>query len=554
MSTSEVDVVKAIYPLLGPLLRPIVFGALLCSACTAFDKELEPMAECTTNAECTDKMSSGDTPTPAMCIKEPNAHCVPLLSDDCMTITGDYMDDKAVLIASLLSVTGAQGATNIPRQQSAIMAVEEINASNASSGILQSTAPGDTRKLVMLSCNEATNLPRVATHLITELHVPAIVGPNLSQDTLDLTLGDPARGLPSSAQAGTALMSPAAVASAIATIPDNGLSFMMVPSDIQRVPLMKIRINQLETQLRTARTPRTTMRIGIWYRGDALGEGTRDGLNTLVFNGNPLAMEIARGNAREDMYSPTSTDNSAMVQAYIAFKPDIVVLVGTAEAASLFANPLEAAWATLPTTVPKPYYVAIDSTKVPEVIAAVTANSELHVRWSGTGITPTPESVPVLSAFQIAYGQRWKDANGNPQPATQSGMGPAYDAVYTIALSLVGKQDVHGATISTSMGRLATNSVACTSDASGVQAPCFTISDNKRTLYSNMSMLLADKPVTEIGTFGRLEWDGQGAKSSGVIELWCIDATGTKPVFASSGQTYDVKTQTASGTYTPCGP
>jgi ABC-type branched-subunit amino acid transport system substrate-binding protein len=86
-----------------------------------------------------------------------------------------------VLIASLLSTTGAQAATNIPRQQAAMMAVQDINASHASGGILQSSTPGDTHKLVMVSCDEVANFSRVTTHLISELHVPAIVGPNLSQ-------------------------------------------------------------------------------------------------------------------------------------------------------------------------------------------------------------------------------------------------------------------------------------------------------------------------------------------------------------------------------------
>lgn len=528
----------------------VLIGLLACSACTTFNHELP---DCTTNAECTTRMSVGGTTVPAVCVHEPVARCVQLTSEDCSTITGDYLDDSAVLIASLLSTTGAQAATNIPRQQSAIMAVEEINASNASGGILQSAKPGDTRKLTMVSCDEAANLPRAATHLITDLHVPAIVGPNLSQDTLDLTLGKPSIGLPSSAQAGTVLMSPAAVASAIATIPDNGLSFMMVPSDIQRVPLMKARINALEAQLKV--DPSKSIKIGVYYRGDALGQGTRDGLNTLTLNGNPLAMEISRGNAREDMYSPTATaaDNSALIQSYILFRPDIIVLVGTAEAASAFAIPLEAAWPAAVTQ--RPYYVAIDSTKVPEVLAAVNTSGELRKRWSGTGITPTPESQSVLSAFQIAYGQRWRDTAGNPQPATQSGMGPAYDAVYTIALSLVGKRDIiHGDMIAAGMPSLATNPQPCMSDVSGVQSPCFTISDHSRTLYTNMSMLLGGRAVTEIGTFGRLEWDPQGAKTSGVIELWCIDQTGPKPIYASSGQTYDVKSQKLSGTYTPCGP
>jgi len=143
---------------------------------------------------------------------------------------------------------------------------------------------------------------------------------------------------------------------------------------------------------------------------------------------------------------------------------------------------------------------------------------------------------------------------GAAAPATVSGMGPAYDAVYTIALSLVGKHDpvIQGSMIAAGMPGLASNPQPCASDLSGFQAPCFSISEHSRTLYQNMSMLLGAQKVTEVGTFGRLEWDSQGAKTSGLIELWCIDGSGQKPFYASSGQTYDVKSQASAGTYTQC--
>ena len=524
---------------------------LVLTSCTVFDQEIDATVQpdCTTNAQCTTRLAA-DGSIPAMCVQDPAPHCVQLTSDDCAVITGDPSDDRSILIASLLSTTGAQASTNLPRQQAAIMAVEEINSSNASGGILQSATPGDTRKLVMVSCDEATNLPRVANHLITDLKVTAIVGPNLSQDVLDLTVGNPSVNLPSSAQAGTALLTPTGVASAIATIPDNGLTYMMVPSDIQRTPLMKLSINALETDLKAARS-KSALKIGIYYRSDALGEGTRDGLTSLMFNGTTLANAINLGAAREDAYDPTSTNNSALVSAYAAFQPDIIVVVGAAEAVKYFMQPLEAAW---PGGVARPYYLAIDSTKVVDLITAVTGNEDLRKRIRGTGVTQTVESVPVFSAFQIAYGQRWKDASGNPQPATQSGMGPAYDAVYTIALALVGRTDVHGPSMVGGMPSLASSTAACQYDASGVIAPCFTVSDHSRTLYPNMGTLLQKKKVTEIGTSGRLEWDAQGAKSSGLIEMWCISNTGPKPTFASSGLTYDVKSQTTAGSYTPCAP
>jgi ABC-type branched-subunit amino acid transport system substrate-binding protein len=510
-----------------------------------FDHELDPKPDCQTNAECTARLGE-----PGFCVQQPLGHCVALGSDDCTTITGDYLDDRAILIASLLSTTGAQASTNLPRQQAAMMAVEEINATNASGGILQSSTPGDARKLAMVSCDEAANLVRAATHLLTDLKVTAIVGPNLSQDVLDLTIGNAATGLPSSAQAGVALLTPTGVASAIATIPDNGLTYMMTPSDVQRVPLMKLQINSVEADLKVARS-KSTIKLAIYYRGDALGEGTRDGLVSLLVNGTTLSNAITAGKAREDAYDPLSTNNTALVASYVQFLPDIVVVVGAAEAVKYFIVPLEAMW---PTGTPRPYYVAIDSTKVPDLLTAVTNNDDLRMRVRGTGITTTMETQPVYSAFQIAYGTRWKDTSGNPQPATQSGMGPAYDAVYTIALALVGKTDVRGPSMATGLATLSNNTAPCAYDASGVMSPCFTISDHARTLYNNMGALLQSKKVTEIGTFGRLEWDAQGAKSSGVIEMWCISGPLTKPTFASSGLAYDIKAQATSGAYVPCAP
>jgi ABC-type branched-subunit amino acid transport system substrate-binding protein len=525
----------------------IAIGVVVLAACNTFDKKIAPPPQCKVNSACTDMLGE-----PSWCVNPDtgSAACVPLMSEDCLTITGDPTDDNAILIATLLSITGAQASTNIARQQSAILAVEEINQANASGGILQSSTPGDTRKLVMLSCDEIANLPRAVTHLVTDLQVPAIIGPNLSQDTLDVTVGDPSRDLPSSAQGGTALISPAAVASAIVTVPDNGLTFQMVPADIFRIPLMKSQINDIEAQIIAAgKTP--PLKIGIYYRDDAFGQGTADALSSLTFNGMPLATNISLGHAREDKYSPALTTADPLVASYATFAPDIIVVVGTGEIVTDFMVPLEAAWSD-PSHYPQ--YVATDSTKVPGLLTAVKGapNNFVH-RVRGTGVLTTPESAPVFSAFQVLYGNRWKDAMGNPQPTTISNMGHSYDAVFAIALSLVGQTDITGATVAAGMHTLASLSTTCTSDVSGLVAPCYADSDYARTLYSSMGAILDGTPIQEIGTFAPFTWDDNGAKNAGIIEVWCINSnSGGNPIYFSSGLKYDVGAQTTSGSYTQC--
>jgi ABC-type branched-subunit amino acid transport system substrate-binding protein len=517
------------------------------AACTTFEFPRPAAVACKLNSECNAKLGE-----PAWCVQPGTAAaaCVPLMTDDCQTITGDPTDDNAVLIASLLSITGAQASTNLARQQSAILAVEEINQANASGGILQSATPGDARKLVMLSCDEIANLPRAVTHLVQELQVPAIVGPNLSQDTLDVTLGDVSRGLPSSAQAGTALLTPAAVASAIVTVPDNGLTFQMVPADIFRIPLMKQQINEIEVSLNAARA-KPILHLAIYYRNDAFGQGTSDALSSLTFNGMNLAQNVSLGYARVDSYPPSiSAPDPTIIDLYAnTFQPDIVVAVGTGEIVPDFIVPLEQAWPF----AAQPYYVATDSTKVPQLLAAVANNDSFRQRVRGTGVKTTDESAPVFSQFQVLYGQRWKDMSGSPQPTTISNMGQSYDAVFAIALSLVGEQTVTGATVAQGLYRLASLTQACTSDVTGILPPCYADSDYSRSLYGTMKALLDGTAITVIGTFARFTWDGNGAKNAGIIEMWCIDGTNkAMPIFASSGVTYDVATQQYSGSYLQC--
>jgi branched-chain amino acid transport system substrate-binding protein len=291
-----------------------------------------PDVACSGNRECSERLTPAGTAaqlTPAVCLQS-ERRCVQLTSEDCTTVTGDYTDDSAIVIASLFSTTGAQATTNLHRQQAAIMAALEINAAG---GIPTGPTSAGGRPLVMLSCDEAADLPRVAAHLIHDLRVPAIVGPNTSQDTLDLSRMF-------SIEAGTLLISPTAVASSIEDLLDRDLTWLLVPSDVQRAPLMLDQINALERQLSEERG-RRPLKLGVIYRDDALGIGTRVSLNELEFNAKALGDPSNLGSqVRMDGYDFARSEQNALVDAYSAFAPDIVVLAGTAESITQIMLPL----------------------------------------------------------------------------------------------------------------------------------------------------------------------------------------------------------------------
>ena len=493
--------------------------------------------DCTTNQECTDRFSGeamgegGATGVvPGACIKTPIAHCVKLLSADCDAITGDYTNNQAIFVGSLFSTKGPTAGTNLQRQQAAALGIEQINVAG---GVPAGSTSANARPLVMVSCDESTDLGRAANHLVNDLHVPAIVGPNTSQDTIDVSTKVSVPG-------GTVVMSPTGVASSIAALSDNDLTWLMVPSDVQRAPLMISQIGALETQLKADRATQV-IKLGIVFRNDALGIGTRTALNDLKINGKSLA---GNENVQISPYNGADADQQALVDKYLSFLPDIIVLAGTAESITKVMVPLEAQWPKNDNDMdltPRPYYVLIDSNRVTELTAAATNNAHgLARRVRGTGLNPGPAgsaSAETYELFRQDYMVRYNGAS-----AEISGLGPAHDAAYAIGLALAATrtEPVSGASVAAGLRKLAGGATKLNATGPNV-LPAF-------------QKLAAGQKISVTGTFGALDWDANGAVVGGTLEMWCIGGTAAKPTYASSGLLFDIKSQTMSGSYNPCTP
>lgn len=332
-------------------------------------------------------------------------------------------------------------------------------------------------------------------------------------------------------------MSPTGVASSIASLSDNDLTWLMVPSDVQRAPLMINQIGVLEQTLKAARN-KATVRLGVIFRNDALGIGTRTSLNDLVINGKSMTDPVnLNNNVQIDGYSGSDATLQPTIAKYLMFMPDIIVLAGTAEAITKVMVPLEAQW----TGMDRPSYILIDSTKVPELLTAVTNNDDLRRRVRGTGITPGPvgKNTPgeTFNGFVLDYNQRYPGSS-----ATTSGMGPAHDAAYAIGLALAATrtQPVSGASVALGLRKLTGGSTLLEATSTNILAA--------------FQKLAAGEKITSIGTFGNLDWDSNGAVLGGTLEMWCIGVPAAKPAYASSGLMFDIKTQTKSGAYVQCGP
>jgi len=233
-----------------------------------------------------------------------------------------------------------------------------------------------------------------------------------------------------------------------------------------------------------------------------------------------------------------------LVDKYLSFLPDIIVLAGTAESITKVMVPLEAQWPKNDSDMdltPRPYYVLIDSNRVTELTAAATNNvHDLARRVRGTGLNPGPAgsaSAETYELFRQDYMVRYNGAS-----AEISGLGPAHDAAYAIGLALAAThtEPVSGASVAAGLRKLAGGATKLNATGTNV-LPAF-------------QKLAAGQKITLTGTFGALDWDANGAVVGGTLEMWCIGGTAAKPAYASSGLLFDIKDQTLSGSYVPCTP
>lgn len=477
-------------------------------------------AECSTNLDC--NADAGSAGGAAAICRKPEGRCVPLLSLDCRTITGDYTDDRAIVIGSLFSLGGAQAGTNIPRQNSAILAVEEINKAG---GVPRGSTSADARPLVLVSCDESMDLLRAGRHLVEDLGVPAIVGPNTSQDVLELSNK-------LTIEAGVLTMTPSGLASSIADLLDNNLTWQMAPNDVQRGPIMIQQINALESQLKKERSVER-IKLAVVFRDDALGVGTRVSLNPLVLNGKPLIDPVNLGsNVRIDPYDFSQVDQHGLIDLYLAFLPDIVVLAGTADIVPNVLSPLEQRW---PADRPRPIYLTIDPLKSAELLNAAASSDDLRRRIRGTGTTPSTRSKATYDAFRVSYELRYPGSQANG-----SGLGPSYDTVYAMAFAMAATRElpVTGPNLVQGFARLSGG----TSD----------IEVQSTQVLAGFQRLVAGQSINAIGTFGPLSWGPNGAVLGGTLEVWCIGVTAGKAGYQSSGLTLDLTTGRISGDYAPC--
>jgi ABC-type branched-subunit amino acid transport system substrate-binding protein len=497
---------------------------------------------CVTNAECTEMATSagleagvvdagGDAAPfsgrldggviPAVCVQSVH-QCAPLLTQDCRAIYGNYLDDNSILIGTIFNTTGSLAGSNIPRQQAALLAASEINSSISGGGI-PGPDGGPARPLLVVECDPTANTIRTAQHLANDLHVPAVVGPNVAEDALNITQQV-------SANAGMLLMTPTVPVDPVTNLNDKGLTWRDIPSDRQRAPLYGDQITALATQLQSRGS---NLKLAVAVRSDALGASALNSISNVSFGGTTVGSSGANVSIDEYALADTAAQAAIATKYATTFIPDIVFVIAQ-EAVTSIVIPLEQQLTAANYSGNRPYYIATDTAKTSGWLTRPSGVPvDFPTRVRGVGVTPDATSVPVFDSFNAAF----KGFYGT-NPGT-SGMGPSYDAMYSIAYAMAATRNlpVTGASVAQGLNQL-------------LYGTAFDVGVNMAS--GAFQSLATSGHIALQGTFTLMHWDSNGAMLGGTLQVWCVATSSGTPAFAASGRNLDLTSMQISGTYTQC--
>lgn len=399
--------------------------------------------------------------------------CVSALTPRCTKLVGPIDRDNVVLIGSILP-TVEFGDIGLPIQQAAELAVEEINDAGG--------LPGG-RRLVMVGCDSSGDSAlgqEAAEHLVDTLGVPVIIGPAFSSVFIDIVTDTTVPG-------GVMTISPSATSPTITGLPDQGLAWRTVASDVFQGVAIADRVRDLGLT-----------KIVAFNKGDAYGRGLSDKVNEELAN---LGED---GFFTREYSDPAqqAPDFGGIINGALDDMPDaqVVLLLGTSEVIDI-VELYEIAVAERGLT--PPIYILTDggksADKLQTLMAADDTDPALLDRIEGT--EPDHQNGDVFDSFDLRFRRR----HGNPAAVFGAN---AYDAVYLAAYAMSAlptNEPPTGALMASTMPRLGEGSELLVGPVG--------INDGRNTMAAGGS-------VDFVGASGPLDFDDDLGEAPANVALW----------------------------------
>ncbi|MEJ7729591.1 MAG: ABC transporter substrate-binding protein [Polyangiaceae bacterium] len=485
--------------------------------------------ECSTNQECV--TTQGDF---HICRKS-DFTCVPLLTNLCTSIDGDYVDDNAFIIGSIGPVEGEDASTGRSELNAIELAANDF--AKAANGL--PARPGTTgrRPYVVIGCNDNGDTPTgvdAAKHLANTVQVPAIIGAAYSGITISMSTEV-------TIPAGVLTISPSATSVALTDLDDKGLVWRTSPSDIFQGAALAQYAPRVEDEVRDTEIIPAVDPISftILHKGDAYGEGLAKALEAkLVINGKPaLDASNSENYTRFNYGDPDNPSQSPLkygeaVTTAIGRRSHIIAVFGTSEAINDVIVQIENQWDTGSPPSYRPRFIGSDGVLTTALWDAVSKNNGLRKRI--TGSVPGTNN-PLFQVFKSDFTAKYNDGVSSPDVFGAAG---AFDAAYLLAFATVanGDRPETGANLAEALKRMVPPGESKSAAANDISA--------------TFQLLSAGKNVDFNGASGPLNFDVETGEAPSDVIIWCMpsDASGNATAGIASGYFFDAAKDALGGT------
>jgi len=483
-----------------------------------------PSAGCTTNAACV----AENLGEPYACLV-PGEECVPLKTEECPLVFGDFEDDNAVYFGAFLNVPAASPLS----QMSTLNVRLAVDEFNGSVGGLPGGPLGKLRPLVGVICrNDSALVDAGAAHLIGELRVPAIISHLASADNKRFFVNH-------ALNERVLVMNPGFADNSLTALSSGGLFWHMI-GDIRDVgPAYAPLLSRIETFLSREEPLRVAMLVSRRYAEESIADTITP---LLRFNGKSV---LENG---DDFFSMAVTalsddpnaDYAAVNEALLEFRPHVVIALTREEFVYKILPAIEGGWPGASTGQPRPFYV------LPNALSGNLDLLNFVAQGSGTntseakrarfvGVAPaSAEDLTLYNQFLIRFRTAY------PRFENPGGFENFYDSVYMLANAMFAAGSVPNLTgpdIARGMQRIVGGSV--------------TVDVGPTTIADGFSALAAGGNILLNGTMGPANFDpGVGARR-GNGSVYCIQRQDDQLSFAYDVLRYEPDGATLSGDF-PC--
>jgi branched-chain amino acid transport system substrate-binding protein len=479
---------------------------------------------CTSNADCV----AANMDEPYACLV-PGEECVPLKTEECPLVFGDYLHDNAVYFGAFLNVP----ATSPLSQMSTLNVRLAVDEFNGSVGGLPGGTLGKLRPLVGVICrNDSSLIEAGAAHLIDELHVPAILSHLASADNkrffVDHALDEQ-----------ILVVNPGFADNSLTALSNGGL-FWHVIGDVRDVgPAYVPLLARIETHLAKTEPLRVALLVSKRYTEESIANTITP---ILRFNGKSVIENGA------DFFSVSvpaladepNADYAAVNQSLLAFRPHVVLALTREEFVYKILPAVEGGWSSAAPGQSRPFYVLPNSLSgnldlLNYVGLDSGANTSEMKRKRFIGVAPaSAEDLTLYNQFLVRFRTAY------PRFESPGGFENFYDAVYLLANAMFAAGSVPALTgpdIARGMQRII-----------GGNLP---IDVGPTTIADGFAALAAGGNIRLNGTMGPADFDpGVGARRSNG-SVYCIQRTGPQLSFAYDVLRYDRSKASLRGEF-PC--